>query len=156
MVGWVPYVGAAVGSVFGGWLSGYLIHAGWTANRARKGAITLGGVIMLPALILTAFASQAVLAIILIAVILFGFQVSINNIQTLPSDFYSGKAVGSLAGMAGTSAAIGVILVTYLVPSLKAISYTPVFVLSASLVPFSLLSVFVLSGYIERVVPQKG
>ena len=154
MSGWVPYVGAAFGSLFGGWLSGYLIGHGWTANKARKWAIGLGGLIMLPALILTAYASNAPLAIFLIAIILFGFQISMNNIQTLPSDFFSGKAVGSLAGLGGTSAAIGVILVTYMVPSLKEISYVPVFLLGASLVPLSLLSIYLLAGVVDRVQPK--
>jgi len=39
---WVPYVGAALGSLLGGWLSGKLIARGWSVDRARKGAITLG------------------------------------------------------------------------------------------------------------------
>ncbi|MFC1483428.1 MFS transporter [Candidatus Neomarinimicrobiota bacterium] len=154
--GWVPYVGAAAGALFGGWLSGYLINRGWTANKARKWAIALGGILMLPALIFTAFASDPVIAIVLIAIILFGFQISMNNIQTLPSDFYSGRAVGSLAGLGGTSAAIGVIVVTYLVPSLKEISYVPVFILGACLVPVSLFTVYLLSGTIGRVTPKKG
>lgn len=154
MAGWVPYVGAAAGALFGGWVSGYLISSGWTANKARKWAIALGGVIMVPALISTAFATNAVLALTLIAIILFGFQMSMSNIQTLPSDFYSGKAVGSLAGMGGTSAAIGVILVTYSVPTLKAISYVPVFILGACLVPLALLTLFALSGHVKRVVPK--
>ncbi|MFB0516509.1 MAG: hypothetical protein ACETWG_07890 [Candidatus Neomarinimicrobiota bacterium] len=57
--------------------------------------------------------------------------------------------------MGGTSAASGVILVTYSVPTLKAVSYVPVFILGACLVPLALLSVFVLSGYVERVVPRE-
>lgn len=148
---WAPYVGAAAGSLFGGWLSGHLIGKGWTANKARKWTITLGGIFMLPCLILTAYASSPITAILLIAVILFGFQITMNNIQTLPSDFYAGKAVGSLAGMGGTSAALGVIIVTNLVPILSRISYVPVFLLGALLVPLSIISVFVFGGYIKRV-----
>ena len=148
---WVPYVGAAAGSLFGGWLSGHLIHKGWTANRARKWTIVLGGLCMLPCLVLAAFASTPVGAILLIAVILFGFQVSINNIQTLPSDFFSGKTVGSLAGLSGTSAALGVIIVTNLVPILSKSSYAPVFLIGALLVPLSIITVLLLGGYIKRV-----
>ncbi len=148
---WVPYVGAAAGSLFGGWLSGNLIHKGWSVNRARKSAMVLGALLMLPCLILAAYASTPVTAILLIAVILFGFQVAINNIQTLPSDFYAGKAVGSLAGLGGTSAALGVIIVTNLVPVLSKISYTPVFLLAALLVPLSIFSIYLLGGVIKRV-----
>ncbi len=148
---WVPYVGAAVGSLFGGWLSGHLIHRGWSANRARKTAIVLGGAFMLPCLLLAAYASTPVSAILLITVILFGFQISINNIQTLPSDFFAGKSVGSLAGLGGTSAALGVIIVTNMVPILSKTGYTSVFLLAALLVPLSIISVYVLGGIIKRV-----
>ena len=148
---WVPYVGAASGALFGGWYAGYLIRRGWTVNKARKWAITFGGLIMLPALLLTAVAANPVVAVLLIAAILFGFQVSIGNIQTLPSDFFTGKSVGSIAGMGGTTAAIGVIITTKLVPSLVRVSYVPFFLLGAMLVPLGVLAVFILGGYIRRV-----
>src|SRR5690606_11673061 len=74
MFAWVPFVGAAAGSLFGGWLSGYLLRKGWSINGARKSVITLGGVLMLPALLLTATAATPTIAVLLIAVILFGFQ----------------------------------------------------------------------------------
>jgi len=149
---WAPYVGAAAGSLFGGWISGYWISKGWTANKARKLAIVAGGVIMIPALIFTAFAGNPIVAIILIGFILFGFQISMNNIQTLPSDFYAGGAVGSLAGMGGTSAAIGVVIVTNLVPIMvEAVSYTPVFLMGAALVPLSVISIYIFGGEIKRV-----
>jgi ACS family hexuronate transporter-like MFS transporter len=148
---WVPYVGAAAGSLFGGWLSGFFINKGKTANYARKWAITFGGALMLPSLLLAANAATPLAAVLLISVILFGFQTSMGNIQTLPSDFFSGKAVGSLAGIGGTSAAIGVIIVTNLVPILSKASYVPVFLLGAILAPLSVLSVYIFGGKIGRV-----
>ena len=89
--------------------------------------------------------------VILIAFILFGFQTSIGNIQTLPSDFFTGKSVGSLAGVGGTTAAMGVILTTYLVPAITKTSYVPFFMMGALLVPLGLLSVYVFGGYIKPV-----
>jgi ACS family hexuronate transporter-like MFS transporter len=148
---WVPYVGAAVGAIFGGWFAGKLMNRGWSANKARKTAIILGGVIMLPSLLFTAAASTPIMAVLLIAIILFGFQVSIGNIQTLPSDFYSGKSVGSLAGLGGTTAAIGVVITTYLVPALTVSSYVPFFLLGALLVPLGIISVFIFGGEIKKV-----
>lgn len=148
---WVPYVGAAIGALFGGWLAGRLMKRNWSVNKARKTVITLGCVIMMPALILTSMAHTPLLAVLLIAVILFGFQAAISNIQTLPSDFFSGKSVGSLAGMSGTSAVLSVIISIQLVPMLTAGgNYGPFFVLGAALVPLVLASVF-LAGRIEPV-----
>jgi len=153
---WVPYVGAAAGSLAGGWFSGYLIRRGWSVDRARKRAIYLGGIIMLPAAVISAFAGTPLVAVLLIAVILFGFQVCINNIQTLPSDFFSGKSVGTLAGLGGTSATLGVLITIWLVPRLTVVSYVPFFLMAALLVPAGILSIYVLAGRIERVRLMHG
>lgn len=148
---WVPYVGAAVGSLGGGWISGFLIKKGWTVNKARKTIILIGNLICLPALILTAYANSPIIAVVLIAIILFGFQISINNIQTLPSDFLSGKSVGSLAGLGGMSAAIGVIISMLLIPELTKISWAPFFIMGSLLLPLGLFSVFFFAGNIQRI-----
>jgi len=148
---WVPYVGAALGAVFGGWLAGKLIKSGWTVNVARKLTITLGGAIMMPMLIATAFASNPLAAVLLIAVILFGFQLAIGNIQTLPSDFFAGKSVGSLAGVGGTAAVVGVLITTWMVPIITRESYVPFFLLGAALVPLAMASVWIFGGRIEPV-----
>jgi len=148
---WVPYVGAAIGSLLGGWLSGFLIRRGWSVSRARKSVIVAGNIICLPPLILTAYASTPLSAVLLISVILFGFQISINNIQTLPSDFLTGKSVGSLAGLGGTSAVLGVLVTMWLVPELTKISWAPFFIMGAVLIPLSVVSLFLFSGRIERI-----
>jgi len=149
---WVPYVGAVVGSLSGGWLSGHLIARGWTVDRARKTAILLGGVLTLPGLITAAFASSPTLAVLAIAVVLAGFQVMINNVQTLPSDFFAGSSVGTVAGLGGMSAVLGVLVFsTWLVPVLSRISYVPVFLLSAALAPVGIAAVYVLGGKIRRL-----
>ncbi|MCF7804872.1 MAG: MFS transporter [Candidatus Marinimicrobia bacterium] len=148
---WVPYVGAAAGSIFGGWLAGRFMDKGWTTNKARKWTITFGGVLMLGALIGTSYAVTPLLAVLLIAVILFGFQTAIGNIQTLPSDFYSGGTVGTVAGMGGTTAAIGVIITTNIVPIITQTSYVPFFLMGAMLVPLGIFAVYLLGGDIKRV-----
>ncbi|MEM8996492.1 MAG: MFS transporter [Acidobacteriota bacterium] len=151
---WVPYVGAAAGSVFGGWWAGSLMERGWSVDRTRKFTITVGGAIMLPALLATAYASTPLVAVLLIAVILFGFQISIGNIQTLPSDYFSGDSVGSLAGAGGTAAVVGVLITTWIVPAITQTSYVPFFLLGASLVPLALASVWLLGRRIEPVKPH--
>ena len=92
------------------------------------------------------------MAVLLIAVVLFGFQMAIGNIQTLPSDYFSGKSVGTLAGMGEFTAAVGsIILSTFLIPWLSEISYLPVFILGAILVPLAVGSILLLGGKIERL-----
>jgi ACS family hexuronate transporter-like MFS transporter len=154
MFAWVPYVGAGLGALSGGWLCGQLLQRGFSVNRARKLVIILGLVLMFPALLFTAVAHTPLLAVLSIAVILFGFQAAITNIQTLPSDFFSGKTVGSLAGISGTSAVLGVIICMQLVPVLTAGGdYTPFFVLGAALVPLVFISLW-LGGTVEQLKPS--
>ena len=150
----VPYIGAMFGAWFGGLLARNRIQAGWTVNRTRKTVITLGGVIMLVSLLLTAVASTPLVAVLLMAVILFGFQTAVGNIQTLPSDFYSGQSVGSLAGFAGTAAKLAVVLLNFLIPVLTVNSYAPAFVVGAGLAIFTVLSVLVLCPRIQPLRPR--
>ncbi len=148
---WVPYVGALFGALFGGWLSGRLLKGGWSVNKTRKSVIVLGAVIMLPALLLTAQAADPTYAMLLIACVLFGFQTSIGSIQTLPSDYFSGKSVGSLAGISGAAAVMSVMVITKIVPMITVNSYVPFFLLGAALVPLSVLAIFLLGGRIHPV-----
>jgi ACS family hexuronate transporter-like MFS transporter len=151
--GWVPYVGAMFGAWFGGLLAQNRIKAGWTTNKTRKFVITLGCLIMLPSLLAMASPGSPVTAVIIMAVILFGFQTTIGNVQTLPSDLLGKKSVGTLAGFAGMAAKLGAVGLTALVPILTADgNYTPAFVIGASLSIIAMAAVWIL---IPKVEPLK-
>lgn len=148
---WVPYVAADAGSLFGGWMSGYLIGRGWTVDRARKVVIIFAAALM-PAGILAAFTTDSMMALGLIGVVLFGFQVWINNVQTLPSDFFPAKAVGSVAGLGGTGAGIGSMIFIFSTGwVVDNFSYTPVLVTAGILAPVGTLVLVLLAGRIEKV-----
>ena len=151
---WVPYVGAMFGAWFGGLLAQNLLGKGWTVNKTRKFVITLGAAIMIPALLAMAVASTPILAVLIMAVILFGFQTSIGNVQTLPSDLYSKKAVGSLAGYAGTAAKLAAAGLVWLVPQLTTESYMPAFIIGVALATLAVLSVWILIPKIEPLKPR--
>lgn len=80
--------------------------------------------------------------VIIVAVVLFGFQFAISNIQTIPSDLFSGKSVGTLAGLGGAVGVFSVIIMNFLIPVITKTSYTPAFILIAVFVPLGVLSVF--------------
>jgi ACS family hexuronate transporter-like MFS transporter len=148
---WVPYVAADAGSLSGGWLSGYLIARGWSVDRARKVVILIAALLM-PAGIFAAFAKDAMVALALIGVVLFGFQVWINNVQTLPSDFFSDKAVASVAGLGGTGAGIGSMIFIFGTGwVVDHFGYRPVLVAAGLLAVFGTLVLFALSGPIKRI-----
>ena len=148
--GWVPYVGAMFGAWFGGLLARNRISSGWSVDRSRKLTISLGCLIMLPSLLAMANPGSPVGAVLLMAVILFGFQTAIGNVQTLPSDLLGRGSVGSLAGLAGTAAKLAAAGLTALVPWLTAGgNYTPAFVIGAVLAVVAMASVWLLCPKIE-------
>ena len=148
---WFPFLAAGVGALTGGWGSGYLIARGWTIDRARKTVMAVGA-LLVPAGILAMRAESPYVALVWMGVVLFGFQVWINNLQTLPSDFFPGSAVASVAGLGGTAAAVASVLYNWNTGRVVgAMGYTPVFVAAALLGPLGLLSVLVLAGRIERL-----
>jgi len=156
LFGWVPYLGAALGSLWGGWYSGHLIKGGLSVDRSRKRAVVLGGLLAFPGFALAALAPSPLVAVLSIALVLAGFQVMINNIQTLPSDFFSGDSVGTIAGIGGLSAVAGVLVFsTWLIPALSRVSYIPVFLMGGGLVPIGICLLFFLCGTIRRLDPPQ-
>ena len=143
---WVPFLFAALGGLTGGFFAAQRMGKGVAAHKARKQAITIGSVIMLLSLggiafYLNELRDHVNITLALISATLFGFQFLINNMQTLPADYFHGKNVGTVAGMGGTTAVIGTMVVTSLVPTLTRYGYVPFFVLGAVLVPLSWLCI---------------
>ena len=155
--GWVPYVGAMLGAWFGGLLAQNRIKSGWSVDKTRKLVITLGCLIMLPSLLAMSNPGGPIATVIIMAIILFGFQTAIGNVQTLPSDFFGKKTVGTLSGFAGTAAKLGAAGLTAFVPWLTSGgNYTPVFVIGAGLALTALAAVWLLCPKIEPLKPRVG
>ena len=151
---WLPYVGAMFGAWFGGLLAQNRIGAGWSVDKTRKMVITLGCVMMIPCFFLLSSPGSATNAVFIMAVLLFGFQTAIGNVQTLPSDMFSGKTVGTLAGFAGTGAKLGAFGLTLLVPMLTTNgNYTPAFLIGGALAIIALVAVWVLCPNIKPLKP---
>src|SRR5262249_41758683 len=106
---WLPFLCAGVGAMSGGWASGALIKRGWSVDRARK-VVMACGALLPPAGIFAMRVESPYAALTLMGVVLFGFQVWVNNLQTLPSDLFPKSAVGSVFGLGGTAAAIASVL----------------------------------------------
>jgi ACS family hexuronate transporter-like MFS transporter len=148
---WLPYVAADAGSLFGGWASGHLIKRGWSVDRARKSVIVAMGLLM-PAGILAARSAEPMVALAWICVVLFGFQAWINNVQTLPSDFFSEKVVASVAGLGGVGAGVGSMIFTLLTGRLvDKFGYVPALTVAGLLAPLGTLVLFALSGRINKI-----
>ncbi len=153
---WLPYVGAMLGAWFGGLLAQNRLSSGWSVNNTRKMVITLGCLIMIPCFFLLRTPGTALNAVIIMAVLLFGFQTAIGNVQTLPSDFFSGKIVGTLSGFAGTAAKLAAFGLTLLVPKLTVGgNYTPAFLIGGALALIALAAIWFLCPRIEPLKPYQ-
>jgi len=152
-LGWVPFLGAMIGAWFGGLIAKAFFNKGWGVNKVRKATIALGCAIMLPALLALSAPGSALTAVIIMAIILFGFQTAIGNIQTLPSDLFNGKSVGTLAGLAGMSAKLAAAGLTwYIADELPVDKYSFVFLIGAALVLLVIGAVWLL---IPKIQPLK-
>ena len=148
---WFPFLCAGIGALSGGWASGFLIQRGWSIDRARKSVMAFGA-LLTPAGILAMRADSPYTALLLMGLVLFGFQVWINNLQTLPSDFFPKSAVASVFGLGGTSAAIASVLFNWGTGQVvDAMGYTPVFVVAGVLGPIGLAATLLLAGRIEPI-----
>lgn len=148
---WLPFVAAGLGSLFGGWLAKFLIGRGWSVDKTRKVIIAVSCLLM-PAGIVAAYTSDAMFALAMISLVLFGFQVWINNVQTMPSDFFPKSAVGSVAGLGGMGAGIGSMIFTFTTGwVVDSFSYTPILIAAGLLAPIGTVVLFALAGKIQKV-----
>lgn len=150
---WISYLMAAAGSIIGGLFAKEMIKKS-NVDSARKLTISIGGVLILIAFvcIITLVKEGDFMAFIYLAgLALFGFQFAIGNIQTISSDLFRGPSVGTLAGLAGTVAAISPIIMNWFVGQITNQSYTPAFIAICISVIFGVLSIYLLIRKIEPV-----
>ncbi len=150
---WISYLGGMAGSIAGGWFCGKLMETK-SVDYARKVSILIGVAMIfigLMGIIFLVTGKNPMTFIYIVGIVLFGFQFAIGNIQTLSSDLLNGPSVGTLAGLAGTVAALSVIIMNWLIPKITTVSYTPAFVIIAVLAPLALLSIYMLIQKIRQV-----
>lgn len=113
----VIYLISDAGSVAGGWVSSTLMNRGRSANVARKTAMLLCAVGVIPVILAYRVAGtwEAVFLIGLAAACHQGFSA---NLFTLTSDMFPARAVGSVVGIGGMAGAIGGYLFAKLVGQL--------------------------------------
>jgi ACS family hexuronate transporter-like MFS transporter len=100
------YLLADVGSVGGGWLSSHLLKRGWTPNAARKTAMLVCALLILP-VAMAPRVDGAWLAVWLVGIAAAAHQGFSANIFTTTSDMFPKQAVGSVVGIGGFAGAMG-------------------------------------------------
>ncbi len=100
------YLLADAGSIGGGWVSSRLIARGWTVNAARKTAMLICALAVLPVMFASSVHNLWVAAAI-VGLAAAAHQGWSCNLFTLTSDMFPRRAVGSVVGFGGMCGAIG-------------------------------------------------
>ncbi len=110
--GWplvIIYMATSVGSIGGGYLSSYFIQKGWPVFKARKTAMFIFALCVLP--IMTArYATNMWVAVALISLAAAAHQAWSANIFTVASDMFPKKAISSVVGIGGMAGSVGGVL----------------------------------------------
>ena len=141
---------ADLGSIGGGWLSSHWIKRGWTANKARKMAMLICAVAVVPS-IFAAVVPSLWVAVLLISIAAAAHQGWSANLYTLTSDMFPRKAVGSVVGIGGAAGAVGGMFIAMLVGAILQAtkSYVPIFVLAGGAYLCALLIIHLLVPKLE-------
>jgi MFS transporter, ACS family, aldohexuronate transporter len=110
----VIYLISDVGSVAGGWLSSFLIRRGVSVNAARKIAMLVCAISIVP-IVFAYRVSGLWPAVLLIGLAAAGHQGFSANLFTLTSDLFPSRAVASVVGIGGMAGAVGGMLIAKIV-----------------------------------------
>jgi ACS family hexuronate transporter-like MFS transporter len=129
----VIYIMSDIGSVCGGWLSSGFIKKGWSVAKARKTAMLICALAVVP-IVYAASVSSLWTAVALVGLATAAHQGWSANLFTLASDMFPRPAVASVVGIAGFGGAVGGMLIATFTGFLLQWtgSYVPVFVLAGS------------------------
>ncbi|HVW72506.1 MAG TPA: MFS transporter [Rhizomicrobium sp.] len=130
---WLPFLAADLGCIFGPSVVLFLQKRGLDLIDARRGAFTVGALMMI-GVAFTGVVQDPLMAVALISLAGFAHQTLSVTMITMATDLFPRNEVGTVAGMAGTCANLGILIFTYeLGQRVDQIGYTPVFVLLAVL-----------------------
>ncbi len=104
----VIYLMADVGSIGGGWLSSTLLKRGWSLNKARKTAMLVCVIGVMPVALTTFVPIEwKWVAICIVGLAMASHQGWSSNLYTSVSDLFPKHAVATVAGIGGTAGGLG-------------------------------------------------
>ena len=110
--GWplvIIYMATSIGSIGGGYLSSYFIQKGWPVYKARKTAMFIFALCVLP-IMSAKYATNMWVAVALISLAAAAHQAWSANIFTVASDMFPKKAISSVVGIGGMAGSVGGVL----------------------------------------------
>jgi ACS family hexuronate transporter-like MFS transporter len=149
----VVYAISCLGSVLGGYISAFLLKRGSSHNAARKTAMLICALLVVPVLY-APYSTNIWVVVALVGLAAAAHQGWSANLFTLPSDTFPKAAVGSVVGIGGMVGSLGGVLFQpltgYIVKTTG--SYIPLFIVAGLAYVAALLVVQALS---PRLLPAK-
>ncbi len=128
MFAWLPFLAADLGCMFGPLVVLALQKRGVRLINARRGAFTLGAIMMM-GVAFVGYVDDAYAAIALLSLAGFAHQTLSVTVITMSSDLFRRNEVATVAGMCGTFGNLGLLIFSLLIGTLLAsVGYTPFFV----------------------------
>ncbi|MGC5795611.1 MFS transporter [Sphingomonas sp. NFX23] len=129
MFAWLPFLAADLGCLFGPIVVAWLQRRGVDLIDARRGAFTVGAVLM-TGMMFVGTVTSPIAAIALLCLGGFAHQTLSVTVITLSSDLFPQDQVATATGMSGTAANLGVLIFTLVLGSMVAeVGYQPFFIL---------------------------
>jgi ACS family hexuronate transporter-like MFS transporter len=150
----ILFLFASVGGIAAGWLSSKLLQRGWTVNAARKTALLVCVLCVVP-VIATPLVPNAWIAVMLIGLASAAHCGFAANLFTLVSDTVPQQAISSVVGIGGMAGALGGMAFAQLVSRILYLTNNN-YVIPFALAPLSYLGALVIMHLLlPRLEPMK-
>jgi ACS family hexuronate transporter-like MFS transporter len=148
----VIYNLASAGSIAGGWIPTGVARLGWSKNAARKTALLICAVCVLPVM-MTPWVSNEWMAILLIGLAAAAHQGFSANLFALSGDLFPKRAVGSVVGLGGMMGGVSGMIFQSSAGRIvdKFHTYLPLFIAAGSAYLLATLVIQILSPRLEQV-----
>jgi MFS transporter, ACS family, hexuronate transporter len=148
---WLPFVAADIGCLFGPAVVLWLQKRGISLINARRWTFTLGAVLM-TSMIFVGMVDSPYVAIGLLCLGAFAHQTLSVTVITMSTDLFRKHEVGTVTGMAGTFANLGVLLFSLAIGALvTTVGYEPFFIVLGVL---DLIAAAVLWTLVKAPAPE--
>ncbi|MFV1920195.1 MFS transporter [Sphingomonas sp. MJ1 (PH-R8)] len=129
MFAWLPFLAADLGCLFGPAVVAWLQRRGVSLVDARRGAFTVGAVLMM-GMMFVGTVTSPIAAVALLCLGGFAHQTLSVTVITMSSDLFPQDQVATATGVSGTAANLGVLIFTLVLGSLvDQVGYQPFFIL---------------------------
>ena len=147
----IIYNVCTVGSVFGGWLPAKFISMGWSLNRARKTAMLLYAIAIVP-IVFIEHAHSLWQVVALVSLVTAAHQAWSANLFTLVSDMFPRRTVASVVGIGACGGSLAMMFFGALVGVILQMThgnYLPVFLIAGT-------AYLAAIAIIQMLVPRLG